>query len=729
MKFIHSQIILFLSVSFFLWESSQVFGQCNSPVVFNTPGEYSFFVPAGVNSLEIEVWGAGAGGGGRTTNGTGGGGGGGAYSRSEINVVPGTVYTVSIGAGGLSNNNGGDSWVALSDAISNKKVLAKGGQSPDVNNVLGGVGGSSAIGIGTFRFSGGNGATASLASPTRSGGGGSSAGIGIDGNTSTNQNGAIAPVGGGPGGDGATVNGQDGNSPATSPGGGGGGARGANRSGGTGANGRVRISYNCQIIVGGTLVDDGALSGNTIIEFTTSGENRWTAPKGLVEFEVFVVGGGGGGGMGNAAGGGGGGGVTSRPFTDINFGQGFAEDTELIIIVGSLGPGTIVLNGANARGANGGVSIFGFNNPTFQTAAGGGIGGASAGFTGVLGSAIFNGSGGGVNGLNTQSNGNGMGNNGSQGINENTGGGGGGAGSPGTPGTITDPNPLITATGGNGGNGFASDFRGNLVIYAGGGGGTTSAGSNAPRNIAGLGGIGSGGNANNSGIGLPGSTRGSGGGAGRDGGGAGNTGVVIIRYPNFRILPVEHLYFDANFKREEKLVEVKWATSKEWENSYFEVQRSLQNVKNWEGIGTVDGMGWSDSPVEYLFKDPNLPLIGGLAYYRLKQVDYNGDFDLSKTVSVRLPSLQHFEGVWRVFPNPNDGEKFSLELLDEKEYNGEALRVRLISPKASAMAYSGSDLREISELIRAQLAKSPKGVYIVEVSWGQKVEYLKVLRK
>lgn len=724
MKFNHAH--LFFLISLFLWGSSKVSAQCNSPVIFNSPGEFDFFVPAGVNSLVIEVWGAGGGGGGRTTSGTGGGGGGGAYSRSEINVIPGSVYTVSVGAGGLSNINGEDSWVALSDAISNKIVLAKGGQSPGEDNINGGLGGSSANGIGTFRFSGGNGAIASLAGPPRSGGGGSSAGVGLDGNPATDRNGATAPSGGGNGGNGSPGNGPGENAPSTSPGGGAGGARGAGQSGGEGSGGRVVITYTCQFFVGGTLVDDGAITGTTIIEFGASGVNSWTAPKGLTEFEVFVVGGGGGGGSGNIAGGGGAGGVTLAYFTNINSGLGFVEDTEFEIIVGTFGRGTTSLDG---RGTNGGISIFGYNNLTFQTAAGGGIGGASSNFAGTLGNAIVNGSGGGVNGFNTQSNGNGTGNNGAQGINENTGGGGGGAVSPGTRGTITDPNPLITATGGNGGDGFSSDFRGNTVIYAAGGGGTTRAGSNPPRNISGLGGSGGvGGNANNNGDGSPGSTRGSGGGAGSTRGGDGNSGVVIIRYPNLRLLPVEYLYFDANFKRETKSVDLKWATAKEWENSHFEIQRSLHGVKNWEVIGKEPGVGWSDDPVEYLYNDDNLPLVGGLAYYRLLQVDLNGNSNFSKTISVRLPSLYQVKGIWRAFPNPNNGSEFNLELVDEKEYNGEDLRVRLITPYSVNSVIAGSNLSQISRSVLEELQKASNGIYILEISWGQKIEILKIMK-
>ncbi|WP_373522497.1 T9SS type A sorting domain-containing protein [Aquiflexum sp.] len=728
MRFNHSHLCFFLLVNLFLWGGSQVYGQCNSPVVFNSPGDNTFFVPAGVNSLVVEVWGAGAGGAGRTINGTGGGGGGGAYSRSELIVTPGSVYTVFVGQGGGSSTNGQDSWIALSENEANKVVLAKGGLSPGINSQLSGLGGSSANGVGTFRFNGGDGAAAAA---NAGGGGGSSAGIGIDGNPGIEQNGGTAPVGGGAGGDGATSDNQNGNSPILAPGGGGGGARGNNQSGGTGSNGRVRITYTCQFFVGGTLLDDGAISGTTIIEYGSRGLNYWTAPKGLTEFEVFVVGGGGGGGFGNAAGGGGAGGVTMTSFTNINGGQGFLEETVFTMNVGDGGPGSGAIT---TKGTNGTMSIFGYTNPIYQTIAGGGGGGASNNSVNGNNGFQLNASGGGASGLNTPGGGRENGNDGSAGFNSSFGGGGGGRGenSPGTSGNITDgPGANFTAFGGNGGDGFSSDFRGNIVIYAAGGGGTTNGGSNSSpqRNVGGRGGSdGTGGNANHEGFGLQGSSRGSGGGAGVSGGGAGNTGIVIIRYPNVRILPVEYLYFDANFKRETKSVDLKWATAKEWENSHFEIQRSLQGVKNWEVIGNEPGYGWSDTSVEYVYSDNNLPLIGGMAYYRLKQVDFSGNFDFSKTVSVRLPTLNQVKGVWRAFPNPNSGEIFNLELIDEKEYFGEDLRVRLISPFSSNKVIARNNLRQISGSILEELRKVSKGIYVLEISWGQKVEFIKIMK-
>jgi hypothetical protein len=221
---------------------------------------------------------------------------------------------------------------------------------------------------------------------------------------------------------------------------------------------------------------------------------------------------------------------------------------------------------------------------------------------------------------------------------------------------------------------------------------------------------------------------GSGGGAGRNNGGAGSAGMVIIRI-SYRILPVEYLYFEANFRREERLAEIKWATGKEWENSHFELQRSMGNVKNWATIGKTEGVGWSDVPVEYSFKDKTLPLVGGLAYYRLKQVDFNGDSHLSKVIAIRIPYQQVTNDVWRVFPNPNSGDQFSLDLVNLSEYAGEDLRIRLISPTSGNYFLEGKDFRKISEQIREQLLKSPNGVYILEISWGKKIEYIKVLRK
>ena len=77
----------------------------------------------------------------------------------------------------------------------------------------------------------------------------------------------------------------------------------------TGPNGRIVINYDCTPLPpctgSGDVFQYTDYEGFTVIRFT--GDCSWTAPDGLDEFEVLVVGGGGGGGFGEAAGGGGGG--------------------------------------------------------------------------------------------------------------------------------------------------------------------------------------------------------------------------------------------------------------------------------------------------------------------------------------------------------------------------------------------------------------------------------------
>lgn len=219
-------------------------------------------------TIQIECWGAGASGG-RGWDGSSSfdGGGGGAYSKVNAFVVAPTGYTAVVGVGGVapngssSGNNGGDS------TFNSTSCVAKGGLHP-VHDVAVGMGGDAALGIGDVKYSGGNGGSGG------GGGGGSSAGTAANGNNGSGSTGGTAPVGGGDGGNGGTdfdgTVGQAGNGAA--PGGGGGGSWSFNfSSAGSGANGKVVITYltaNLGPCTGGAITTDGAY---TIHTFTSNG--------------------------------------------------------------------------------------------------------------------------------------------------------------------------------------------------------------------------------------------------------------------------------------------------------------------------------------------------------------------------------------------------------------------------------------------------------------------------
>lgn len=90
-------------------------------------------------------------------------------------------------------------------------------------------------------------------------------------------------------------------------------------------------------------------------------------------------------------------------------------------------------------------------------------------------------------------------------------------------------------------------------------------------------------------------------------------------------------------------VDLKWSTASEADNSYFVVQKSIDN-ENFYDIGRVAGQGNSSYISEYSFKDDKPKL--GVNYYRLKQVDIDGVFTLSNVVTA------NYKNILIIVPNP-----------------------------------------------------------------------------
>jgi hypothetical protein len=98
--------------------------------------------------------------------------------------------------------------------------------------------------------------------------------------------------------------------------------------------------------------------------------------------------------------------------------------------------------------------------------------------------------------------------------------------------------------------------------------------------------------------------------------------MVLVSTPS--PLPVQLISFTA--KRLNYVVETAWITASEKNNSHFLVERSADG-KKFQSIGRVEGAGNSTVMKQYRFTDENpLP---GTAYYRLKQVDFDGKFSYS----------------------------------------------------------------------------------------------------
>lgn len=411
------------------------------------------------------------------------------------------------------------------------------------------------------------------------------------------------------------------------------------------------------------------------------------------EVSLFIVGAGGGGGRGNFAGGGGGGEViTQNVILNLN--------SSLNITIGIGGAGARKPGNTSNNGQNGDATdvtlVSGGLNQTFN--ARGGLGGRNNGNGGTSGNnnqgGVQNGSGQNVKG-----------------------GGGGGSGNPGTNGSGTG----VSSTGGAGGNGIISSINGNS--YGAGGGGNGRNGG-----PGGSGGVG--GNANPSGIGsngLP--NRGAGGGAGApsDEGGNGSDGKVIVQII-YRILPIEFVNFDVKLNSTTRESLLSWSTAKEWENSHFEIERSLNGIKDWKEIEEVPGQGYSDERTDYKFFDKNLPISGGTIFYRLKQVDYNGTFTYSNTRAIFLEPISGSKE-WVAFPNPSSANSdLRIERIQPKYLNENQVSISLSDLSGKIYFTSQIETEEVSSLVSSYLNKSPKGIYFLKIFWQTKSQVIRLNR-
>jgi hypothetical protein len=104
-----------------------------SSQLYNTPGVYSWTVPAGVTSISVAGIGGGGGGAQRSAGGAGGGGGLISYSNS-ISVTPGTTCTIVVGSGGATGGTygeNGSSTYMLLPGSNIPIVIAQGGAGGD----------------------------------------------------------------------------------------------------------------------------------------------------------------------------------------------------------------------------------------------------------------------------------------------------------------------------------------------------------------------------------------------------------------------------------------------------------------------------------------------------------------------------------------------------------------------------------------------------------------------
>jgi len=115
----------------------------------------------------------------------------------------------------------------------------------------------------------------------------------------------------------------------------------------------------------------------------------------------------------------------------------------------------------------------------------------------------------------------------------------------------------------------------------------------------------------------------------------------------FGTVPVEFTEFNGAYRETHNFIF--WSTASEINNEKFELERSLDNT-TFRKIADIKGAGTFQLESNYTFEDADI-LESGVYYYRLRQVDFDGNATLSGTIAIRVEKEVDRARV-QVYPNP-----------------------------------------------------------------------------
>ena len=180
-------------------------------------------------------------------------------------------------------------------------------------------------------------------------------------------------------------------------------------------------------------------------------------------------------------------------------------------------------------------------------------------------------------------------------------------------------------------------------------------------------------------------------------------------------LPVTFLNFDG--KLIDNKAQLTWSTATEINNKGFEVEKSSDG-QSFAGIGFVRGNGTSSLVNNYKFTD--IKVLSGSNYYRLKQVDIDGNFNYSSTIRL---DFKNFD--WAIFGNPISSNSW-IQLQVAKTSNI-AFQVYTIDGRLVKTINKGT-VSEGTYSVPLNLGNAASGIYIVKLVSDNQIFSKKIIK-
>lgn len=156
-------------------------------------------------------------------------------------------------------------------------------------------------------------------------------------------------------------------------------------------------------------------------------------------------------------------------------------------------------------------------------------------------------------------------------------------------------------------------------------------------------------------------------------------GSMVCEFPQ-RVLPVKLISFDYD-AIDNGLV---WETASEIDNEMFVIEWSKDGVE-WSELGTVLGNGTTEYGASYFFPVNN----GEGGFFRLKQVDFDGDMHYSEIITVSQINRPSTEEII-VYPNPAQDvlytNSYEVHSVDIFEMSGRLLKTVPVQDQSIAVS-------------------------------------------
>jgi hypothetical protein len=172
-------------------------------------------------------------------------------------------------------------------------------------------------------------------------------------------------------------------------------------------------------------------------------------------------------------------------------------------------------------------------------------------------------------------------------------------------------------------------------------------------------------------------------------------------------LPISLINFDA--KKNGNTTALSWSTLSETNNDFFTVERTTDGV-NYIELDKVDGAGNHNGILNYSTEDTNP--VNGKNYYRLKQTDFDGNFEYSKLVLVEFEGIKSQKSI-SLYPNPSNGNNVNVSI---SGVHNKSLIILRLSNSTGAEVYN-SNLTAASDFANVQLQTSElaNGMYYLQI--------------